>query len=139
MEKIIINRGWVFYEFIYALLIAIGALSLDEEVGLSIAIIIIGAALFLGYLVFFPSCYRLSEKSVAVYYAFCIKTEALWSEIRYVEDHYNRRSIFPWARVYHIRYFKAQLPIWEEALIPKNRKTTVLIEKYYKNKIKKYG
>jgi hypothetical protein len=34
-------------------------------------------------------------------------------------------------REYHIGYFKEALPLWEKACIPKNKKTTVLIEKYY--------
>lgn len=53
-----------------------------------------------------------------------------------IEDRVS--GAFPWIREYHIGYFDAKLPVWEKAYIPKNKKTTKYIERYYKKTISKF-
>lgn len=139
MSKLIINKRWIFFVLIFAMLIAFGIWTLSEELGVSIAIIVVGSILLLGYIFIFPNCYRFNAQEIVVYYGFSIKTKANWNELKCVEDHHSRYGIFPWFREYQVGYFKTKLPLWEKACIPKNKKTRVLIEKYYKKHIEVYG
>ena len=136
-SKVFFNKRWAFWIGIFAALVLFGVWTLDEELIISIAIISIGCLFLLGYIFLFPNSYRLDEKGITVYYGFGIKTIAQWNELRTIEDHYCRA--FLWMREYHIGYFKDTLPLLEKACIPKNKKTTALIEKYYKKTIVKCG
>ena len=137
MSKLIINIRWLIYVSSFALLVLLGVYTLDEEVLISVAIIIIGLFFIIGYLFIIPNSYRISETSLTVYYGFGLKTEAMWHELRTVQDHCNTTT--PWLREYHIGYFKTKFPFWEMALMPKTKRTTQLIERYYRRKIEKYG
>ena len=136
-SKLFLNKRWVFWIGIFSVLILLGIYTLSEEITISAIIIVIGCICLLGYIFLFPNSYRIDEKGITVYYGFGIKTTANWNELHTIEDHYCRA--FLWMREYHIGYFKKALPLWEKACIPKNKKTTVLIEKYYKKTIEKYG
>lgn len=120
----------------FAILVLLGV-GMQPIRPLSIVIIVIGSLLLIGYSFLFPNSYRIDKNGITVYYVFGIKTTAKWNELRTVEDHYCR--VFPWMREYHIGYFKNTMVLWEEVCIPENKKTTTLIEKYYKNRIEKYG
>lgn len=126
----------VCFVIVFAVLIVLGIWTLDDDSGISIAIVIVGCLLLLGYVLLFPNSYRLGEKYITVYYGFGIKTMAKWNELNVIEDHYCKA--FPWLREYHVGYFKTRFPLWEKACIPKNRTTTALIEKYYKKSIDKF-
>ena len=136
-SKLFFNKRWAFWIGIFSVLILLGIYTLSEELTISIIIIVIGCICLLGYVFLFPNSYRIDEKGIAVYYGFGIKTSAKWNELHTIEDHYCRA--FLWMREYRIGYFKKALPLLEKACIPKNKKTTILIEKYYKKTIEKYG
>ena len=137
MSKFIFNIRWLIYVSSFALLVLLCVLTFDEDVLISIIGIIIGLFFILVYLFFIPNSYRISETSLTVYYGFGLKTEAMWHELRTVQDHCDTRT--PWLREYHIGYFKTKFPFWEMALMPKTKRTTQLIERYYRRKIEKYG
>ena len=139
MSKLIINKRWFFYILVFAILIAMGIYTLEEDLWLSISIITIGVLLVLGYAIFIPNSYRIDKAQITVYYCFGIKTTALWDQLKLVEDHHSNKSAFPWHREYHIGYFKVKCPIWQIAYLPKNKKTEILISKYSKVKINKVG
>ena len=136
-SNLFLNKRWAFWIVIFSVLILFGIWTLDDELIISILVIVIGSLILLGYIFVFPNSYKIDEKGITVYYGFGIKTTAQWNELRTIEDHYCRA--FLWMREYHIGYFKNTLPLWEKACIPKNKKTTALIEKYYKKDIDKYG
>ncbi|MBR6649983.1 MAG: hypothetical protein IKL36_01085, partial [Clostridia bacterium] len=93
----------------------------------------------LGYALLIPNSCRFDEKGITVYYGFGIKTVSAWSELKVIEDHHSTNATLPWWREYHIGYFKTKFAPWQEACIPKNRKTSALIEKYYKRTVHKFG
>jgi hypothetical protein len=136
-NNLFLNKRWAFWIVIFSVLILFSIWTLDGELIISIIGIVIGSLFLLGYIFLFPNSYKIDEKGITVYYGFGIKTTAQWNELRTIEDHYCRA--FLWMREYHIGYFKNTLPLWEEACIPKNKKTATLIEKYYKKDIDKYG
>ena len=137
MSKVFFNKRVGFFEAAYIVLIGFGIWSLKEDFGISVAVIAVGVLLLLGYILVFPNFYRLDENGITVYYGFGIKVTARWEELAAIEDHRSRR--FPWLREYQMRYFKAKCPFHTEVSIPKNRKTAVLIQKYYKKAIVKVG
>ncbi len=142
MPKLIINKRCFFYVTIFIILVVIGIWSIgdcDDDLGLSVAVTVIGFMGSFGYIFIFPNGYRFDEKSITVYYGFGLKTVATWSELMSIEDHHSTNGLCPWLREYHIRYFKTKFAPWQEACIPKNRKTTAWIEKYYKKTIHKFG
>ena len=140
MKNFIFNKRWLFYICIFVILIALGIWTLDDGLLTSICAIIIGGLLTLGYIFVFPCSCVINSYGITVHYAFgIIKKKATWSELKYIEDHHSTRDVMPWFREYHIRYFKSKFPLWHEACIPKNKKTTRLIEKYYRKTIEKYG
>jgi hypothetical protein len=122
---------------IFSTLILLGVWSIGENVGLSIAVILVGSLLLVGSILAFPSHYRISKEGITVYFAFAFKCSAKWTDLHTVEDHCCKS--FPFLREYHVGYFKTNFPLWEKACIPKNRKTTSLIEMYYQNAIDKLG
>ena len=136
-SNLFLNKRWAFWIAIFSVLILFGIWTLDDELIISIVVIVIGSLSLLGYIFLFPNSYKIDEKGITVYYGFGIKTTAQWNELRTIEDHYCQA--FLWMREYHIGYFKNTIPLWEKACIPKNKKTTTLIEKYYKKDIDKYG
>ena len=136
-SKLFFNKRWAFWIVIFSFLLLFGIWTFDEETIASIGVIAVASLLLLGYVLLFPNSYRLDEKGIIVYYGFGIKVSAKWNELHTIEDHYCRA--FLWMREYHIGYFKQTLPLWEKACIPKNKKTTALIKKYYKGTIDKYG
>ena len=136
-SKLFFNKRWTFWIGIFTILILLGIWTLDVELVISIVVIAIGSLFLLGYIFLFPNSYRFDENGITVYYGFGIKTIAQWNELHTVEVH--RCRAFLWMREFHIGYFKNTLPLWEMAYIPKNKKTTILIEKYYKKTIDKYG
>ena len=136
-SKLFFNKRWGVWSGIFSFLILLGIYTLSEKPTISTIIMVIGCICLLGYIFLFPNSYRLDEKGITVYYGFGIKTTAKWNELHTIEDHYCR--VFLWMREYHIGYFKNTLPLWEKACIPKNKKTTALIEKYFKKTIDKYG
>ncbi len=136
MGKLIINKRVLFVVFIAVIFMYMGILVWNEDRSLSVVTISLSSFVVLGYLFMFPYSYRIDQKSITVYYGFGLKTKATWAEIRYVEDHYTKDTF--WLREYHIRYFKTRFRMWEEACIPKNKKTKALIEKCYKGKIDRW-
>lgn len=138
MKNFVFNMRWLLFVLAFATLIALGIWTIDEETGTSVAAIVMGGILLFGYVFVFPMCYVIDSQGIAVYYAFgIIKNKATWNELKYVEDHHSTKGAFPWWREYKIAYFKTRFLLWEIAYIPKNRKTTHLIEKYYGKSIKK--
>lgn len=138
LGKLIFNKRWLFDILPFILFTALGILGLDEDIWLCVTIIALGITLTIGAILVFPNSYRMDEKSITVYYGFGIKTTALWSELKHIEDH-HAKGFLPWARKYRIGYFKTRFSAWDEAWIPKNRKTTRLLKKYYKRSIEKVG
>ena len=140
MKDLVFNKRWLFFSFVFITLIALGIWTLNEETGISIAIIVMGGLLLLGYVFVFPIYCVINSQGITVYYAFgIVKKKAAWSELKYIEDHHSTNGAFPWCREYQIAYFKTKFPLWKIACIPKNRKTTHLIETYYRKTIKKYS
>ncbi len=139
MSKLIINKRWLFYVVIFAILIAIGVIDMKADFVPSLVITISGVLGVLGYALLIPNSCRFDEKGITVYYGFGIKTASAWSELKVIEDHHSTHVALPWLREYHVGYFNTKFPLWQEACFPKNRKTTALIEKYYKGKIQKFG
>lgn len=139
MKNLIFNMRWLFFVVIFAMLIFLGVQTLDEDFTISLSVIIIGSVLLIGYVFIIPNSYRIDETSITIYYGLGLKTKAKWSELKTVEDHHSRKSLLPWLREYQIGYFKTKFLLWKTAIIPKNRKTTKLIEKYYEKNIEKYG
>jgi len=140
MKRLIINMRMFFYFFLFSILVLLGLWTLDEDLFISIGVIVIGAFFILGYILLMPNFYVIDAHGITVYYALgIIKKSAAWGEMRTVEDHCTLYAALPWWREYHIGYFKSTFPLWKTACIPKNRQTTRLIEKYYKKTIKKYG
>ena len=137
MSKLFFNKRWALFILLFITLILLGVCTFDNEPGISLAIIAIGGILFLSYIFLFPNSYKLDEKGITIYYGFGIKTFSNWSDLRTVEEHYSKG--LPWLREYHIGYFKTKFPLYEKASIPKDKKTAVLIERYYNKTVNKYG
>lgn len=137
MDKLIVNKRWIFSVFMFLILIALGIQSLADAFWVSLAVIAVGSMLLLGYLFVFPNRYRIDANAITIYYGFGIHITATWRDIKLVEDHHSNYGIFPWSREYHIGYFQTKFPLWEMACIPKNKKTTILLEKYYQKPIRK--
>ena len=95
--------------------------------------------LILGYALIIPNSYTFSQEGITVRYCFGLKTFLCWKDVKHIEDHYSGGKGFPWWRSYEIAYFKTKIPFHERAYIPKNKKTTEMIHKYYHNIIEKYG
>lgn len=134
--KTIINVRWVFFTLIFASLTVFGIHTLDEDFGISLAIIILGAVFIIGYAFIVPNCITFSEEGITVRYCFGIKTFSSWNDLKHIEARSSRYSILPWLQEYHVGYFKSKNPFIQEACIPKNRKTMEQIDKYYKKSIK---
>ena len=139
MKKTLINKRWIFFVLMFSVLVLLGLLTIGEEIGLSIAIISIGVILILGYAFIIPNSYTFSAEGITVRYCFCLKTFLCWKDVKHIEDHYSGGKGFPWWRSYKIAYFKTKIPFHERAYIPKNKKTTEMIRKYYHKTIEKYG
>ena len=139
MPKLIINKRWILFVIIFSILIIIGVWGMKDDFGLSLAVTIIGVVGVIGYVILIPNSCRFDEKGITVYYGFGIKTVSAWSELKVIEDHHSTNVTLPWWREYHIGYFKTKFAPWQEACIPKNRKTSALIEKYYKRTVHKFG
>ncbi len=137
MSKMFFNMRWALWVVVFTILILLGVWTIEEDIGISIAIILTGVLLLLGIFLVFPSSFHIDSKGVTIYFAVVFRIFAKWNEVRVIEDHNSKA--FPWLREYHIGYFKTSFPLWEKVCIPKNKKTTALIEKYYKNTIDKYG
>lgn len=133
-SNLFLNKRWIFWILIFSILIVFGICTLNDELMVSIVVIAMGAFFLVGHIFLFPNKYRIDEKGITVYYGFGIKTTAQWNELRTIEDHYCRA--FLWMREYHIGYFKAEMPVWEKAHIPKNKKTTTLIKNITKRILK---
>ena len=136
-SNLFLNKRQIFWILIFSILIVFGIWTLNDELIISILVIVMGFLFLVGYIFLFPNSYRIDEKGITIYYGFGIKTTAQWNELRTIEDHYCQA--FLWMREYYIGYFKNTMPVWEKAHIPKNKKTTALIEKYYKKNIEKHG
>lgn len=139
MKKTLMNKRWIFFVMIFSVLILFGLSGVGEETGLSVAIISIGLVLILGYAFVVPNSYTFSSEGITIRYCFGLTTFLLWKDVKYIEDHYDGGSCFPWWRSYEIAYFKTRIPFHERALISKNKKTTEIIGKYYHKTIQKYG
>ncbi len=140
MKNLVVNTRCIFFLLIFVVLIAVGVCTIDEEIAISVSIIIIGCFLFLGYAIAFPICCVIDSQGIAVYYVFgLVKKKATWNALKYVEDHHSKSGVLPWSREYQISYFKTKFPLWEKACIPKNKKSVRLVEKYYRRTVEKYG
>ncbi len=137
MDKLVVNKRWIFSVFLFVVLIATGIQSLADAFWVSLAVIAVGSMLLLGYLFIFPNSYRIDANAITIYYGFGIRIVAAWRDIKFVEDHYSNYGIFPWFREYHIGYFQTKFPLLKMACIPKNKKTTILLKKYYQKSIRK--
>ena len=139
MKKTLINKRWIFFVTMFSFLVLLGIFTLEEEIGISIAIITLGLILILGYALIIPNSYTFSQEGITVRYCFGLKTFLCWKDVKHIEDHYSGGNGFPWWRSYEIAYFKTKIPFHEIAYIPKNKKTTKMISKYYHKTIEKYG
>ena len=139
MKKTLINKRWIFFEMLFLILVLLGLYTLKEELALSIAIISVGIILILGYALLVPISYSFSSDGITVRYFFGLKTFLCWKDINRIDDHYDGGKCFPWWRSYEIAYFKTKIPFHEMARIPKNKKTTEQILKYYHKTVEKYG
>lgn len=137
MKKTLFNFRWIFFVCIFILLILMGIFLIDDDVWISIAFIAIGALLSLGYAIFMPNSYTFSDEGITVRYCFGLKSFLCWKEIKCLEDHYAK--LFPWWREYEIGYFDTKIKFHQIAWLPKNRKITEQIKKYYHKSIEKYG
>ncbi|MBQ8497676.1 MAG: hypothetical protein IJ489_09510 [Clostridia bacterium] len=136
MSKMLFNTRWALRVIVFAILILLGVWTINEDVGISVAIIFIGSLLLLGYILAFPSNYCIYQEGITIYFAFTFKCSAKWNELHTIEDHYCKA--FPGLREYHVGFFKTRFPLWKKICIPKNKKTAALIEKYYKRHIDKF-
>ena len=139
MKKTLINKRWIFFEMLFSFLFLSGLCTLREELVLSIAIISVGLVLISGYALIMPNSYTFSSDGITVRYCFGLKTFLSWKDIKHIDDHYEGGKCFTWWRSYEIAYFKTKIPFHEMARIPKNKKTTEQILKYYHKTIEKYG
>ena len=138
MRNLVVNNRCIFFLLIFSILIALGVSTIDEVV--SIPIIVLGCFLFFGYAIAFPICCVINSQGFTVYYLLgFVKKRVAWNELKYVEDHHSNSGVIPWWREYQIGYFKTRFPLWEKACIPKTKKVTQLIKKYYKGTIEKCG
>lgn len=134
--KTIINKPWFYMQTLFFILIAIGIATWDgTDTGYNIGFILIGALLFIGYAFLFPDRVRYDEHGITVHYIFGLKTHAEWKELRTVRTDF-RGQIIPWQESYEIGYFKSRIVFHREACIPKNKKTTHMIEQYYKKSVR---
>ncbi len=133
-SKLFLNKRWITSIIAFSILLLLGIWTVDEDFPLSIGIIAISCFFLLGYILIIPNSYRIDDKGITVYYGFGIKTYANWDEIRTIEDRLRRGGLFK-RRVYRIGYFPNTFLFWKMASIPKNKKTTIWIEKYYKKPI----
>jgi hypothetical protein len=85
-SNLFFNKRWAFWIAIFSLLILFGIWTLDDELIISIVVIVIGSLFLLGYIFLFPNSYKIDEKGITVYYGFGIKTTAQWNELRTIED-----------------------------------------------------
>lgn len=132
--KTIINKRWYFYVTLFCSMIAMGIFTWGDDPCLSLAIIIMGAIMIIGYFLIIPNRFSFDKNGITVYYTFGIKTYEKWENIKHIDDHHSRYACIPWCREYHIGYFPSKIPFITEAIIPKNKKTTYQIEKYFKKK-----
>ena len=135
-SKFFLNKRWITFIVAFSILLLLGIWTVDEDFPLSIGIIAISCFLILGYIFIFPNSYRIDDKGIIVYYGFGIKTYAKWDEIRTIEERYWGIHFFITMYEYHIGYFPNTFLFWKMACIPKNKKTTFWIEKYYKKPIR---
>lgn len=134
--KTIINKLWFYMQTVFCILIAIGIATWDgTDTGYNICFILIGAVLFIGYALLVPNRVRFDEQGITVHYMFGIKTYAEWKELKAVGVSL-RGQIFPWQKSYEIGHFKSKNIFHREACIPKNKKTTRMIEQYYKKSVR---
>lgn len=137
LKQWVFNKRWFFFVFHFLLLTVIGFLLWNDARLLSLAMIAIGMALTIGYLLIIPNCFRFQKVSITVYYGFGIKTVARWEDLHHIEDHPARFGIFPWQREYHIGYFQTRNPFFAEVSVPKTKRTTAEITKYYRRIIER--
>lgn len=134
--KTIINKLWFYMQTVFCILIAIGIATWDgTDTGYNICFILIGAVLFIGYALLEPNRVRFDEQGITVHYMFGLKTYAEWKELRLVFTSV-RLALFPWQECYEIGHFKSKIIFHREACIPKNKKTTRMIEQYYKKSVR---
>ena len=106
MKKTLINKRWIFFVTMFSFLVLLGIFTLEEEIGISIAIITVGLILILGYALIIPNSYTFSQEGITVRYCFGLKTFLCWKDVKHIEDHYDGGKCFPWWRSYEIAYFK---------------------------------
>lgn len=141
MKKTIVDFRWIFWEsvFLFLTVIAIvGMFPVDEDVGWSVAVMILGIFLFLGYAIVFPNSFVFTHEGIKVRYCFGLNTFIYWSNVKTIIDCNSRVVFFPWWREYEIGYFETKIPFHEKAQIPKNRKTKTLLQKYCPINIEKH-
>lgn len=123
----------------YFLLTVSAILTFDEEVSVSVAVIILGILLTAGYALAFPICCSFTPQKITVCYIFGFtRKQAAWKELKWIEDNPSKFP-FPWSREYHIAYFKTKFPLWKIACIPKNKRTASLIAEFYSKTVRKTG
>ena len=137
MSKLFFSKRWAFSVAVFTILILSGISAPNNQPLISIAMIIVGSILLLGYILFFPNSFSIDEKGIVIYYGLGMKTIAKWNELHIIEERHDKA--FPWLKEYHIGYFKTRIPLWEIAYIPKSKKASILIEKYYKKSIEKFS
>ena len=139
MKKLILNKRWLFYIIVFAFLIFFAAIILNESFGISLAMVIVGAVCLLGYVFVFPNAYRIDENGITVYYAFGVfRATGAWRDLKCIEDQHSRFGVLPWFREYRVGYFPTRFRLWEDACIPKNKKTAKLLAEYCGEHIEKF-
>lgn len=135
MRKSVFNFRWLFFQSLYILLILLGVFTWDaEDTWYSIAVIVLGALLIIGYFVFFPHLYRFDDTGITFCYFPGFSARIRWSEIRSIDKTHDRSM--PWLSEYIVSgLFDTKLPIGKQAVIIKTRKTAEIISAHWHKKI----
>ena len=131
MKKTIFNFRWLFFILTFSVLSIAGVLILNDEEGISICVIVAGIIFILGYACVMPNRYTFSADGITVIYCFRTKTFLKWSDIKHMEECYAGGQVFPWWIEYEIGYFNTRIIFHQTAMIPKNKKVTEQINRYY--------
>lgn len=136
--KTIINKNWYLIQAMnsFLLILGISGVVLWDGTDKLDAIIplMIGIVLVAGYMLLLPNRVSYDECGITVHYMFGLKTYAGWTDLRSVctSVHF---AVFPWQECYEIGYFKSGIIFHCEACIPKNKKTTRMLDECYPRKI----
>lgn len=137
--KTIINKNWYILQAMNSPVLAFGIICavLWDGTGkwYAFGIILFSVILITYYALLVPNRVRFDEQGITVHYMFGIKTYAEWKALKAVGVSL-RGQIFPWQKSYEIGHFKSRNIFHRDACIPKNKKTTRMIEEYYQKSVR---